>query len=61
MTVSPLTPYYILYRAPRCIIYSTKKAAFGAKGIPAIAFQGTFGGKSKQKMFKLALSLKYLD
>lgn len=49
MTVSPLIPYYILYRAPRYIIYSTKKAAFGAKGIPTIAFQGTFGGNQSKK------------
>lgn len=48
MTVSPLIPYYILYRAPRCIIYSTKKATFGAKSSPAIAFQGTFGGNQSK-------------
>lgn len=49
MTVSPLIPYYTLYRAPQCIIYSTKKAAFGAKSSPAIAFQGTFGGNQSKK------------
>ena len=52
MTVSPLIPYYILYRAPRCIIYSTKKAGFGAKGSQAIAFKGTIGGNLKEKCSK---------
>lgn len=52
MTVSPLTPYYILYRAPRCIIYSTKKAAFGAKGSQAIAFKSTIGENLKKKCSK---------
>lgn len=61
MTVSPLIPYYILYRAPRCIIYSTKKAAFGGEGEPSYRFQEYNRGKSEEKMFKMALSLKYLD
>lgn len=61
MTDLPLIPYYIIYIAPRCIIYSTKKAAFGAKGSQVIAFKGYNRGKSEGKMFKMALSLKYLD
>ena len=52
MTDLPLIPYYIIYIASRCIIYSTKKAAFGAKGSQAIGFQGTIGGNLKEKCSK---------
>ena len=52
MTDLSLIPYYIIYIAPRCIICSTKKAAFGAKGSQAIAFKGTIGGNLKEKCSK---------